>query len=145
MELGGNIIESVDGIGLLWYTKQQFADFILKADWRASNADDNSGIFIRFPALGNSNPAQDWKLAVDQGYEIQIDDTGYNPDTNRTGDMYHITGAIYTLAPASSLASKPLGQWNTYEIEAIGPNIRVKLNGVLVSTLTNPGSRPLQG
>src|SRR5205823_2674747 len=87
----------------------------------------------------------DWKPAVDQGYEVQIDDTGYNPDTNRTGDMHHITGAIYTLAPAASLASKPLGQWNTFEIEAIGPTIHVKLNGVPVSALDNPGSRPLQG
>jgi choline dehydrogenase-like flavoprotein len=143
--IGDGVVESAGGIGLLWYTKQTFSDFVLNVQWRSINPIDNSGIFIRFPALGNSNPAQDWKIAVDQGYEIQIDDTGYNPDTNRTGDMYHITGAIYTLAPASSLASKPLGQWNTYEIEAIGPNIRVRLNGVPVSTLTNPGSRQLQG
>jgi hypothetical protein len=36
IELGSNIIETVDGIGLLWYTRQQFADFVLRVDWRAS-------------------------------------------------------------------------------------------------------------
>jgi hypothetical protein len=71
-------------------------------------------VFIRFPALGNTDPANDWKPAVDQGYEIQIDDTGKNPDVtpNTFGDMLHITGAVYKLAPAAFVASRPLGQWN---------------------------------
>jgi choline dehydrogenase-like flavoprotein len=146
MELGANIIESIDGIGLLWYTQQQFADFILKVDWRASNADDNSGVFLRFPALGISDPANDWKLAVDQGYEIQIDDTGKNPDVNPNtfGNPLHQTGAVYKLAAAAKLASLPVGQWNTFEIQAKGKNITVKLNGELVSSLKN-GNRPLKG
>jgi hypothetical protein len=97
VELGANIIETVDGIGLLWYQQQQFTDFILRVDWRASFPDDNSGVFIRFPALGNADPANDWKLAVDKGYEIQIDDTGKNPDVtpNTFGDPLHITGSVY--------------------------------------------------
>jgi hypothetical protein len=80
IELGANIIETVDGIGLLWYTKQQFTNFVLRVDWRASFPDDNSGVFIRFLPLGSTDPAKDCKLAVDQGYEIQIDDIGKNPD-----------------------------------------------------------------
>jgi hypothetical protein len=146
IELGANIIESVDGIGLLWYTPEEFADFIFRVDWRASNPDDNSGVFLRFPALGSSDPANDWKPAVAQGYEIQIDDTGKNPDTNPVtfGDPLHMTGSVYTLAPATKLASKPVGQWNAYEIQAIGKQITVKLNGQLVSTLPN-GNRPLKG
>jgi choline dehydrogenase-like flavoprotein len=146
IELGANIIEAVGGIGLLWYTREQFADFILRVDWRATNLDDNSGVFLRFPALGTSNPATDWQLAVNQGYEVQIDDTGKNPDTNPVtfGDPLHQTGAIYTLAPAMSLASRPLGQWNQYEIAARGNAITVTLNGQRVSQLTN-GTRPLAG
>ncbi|WP_162145377.1 family 16 glycoside hydrolase [Rhizobium mesoamericanum] len=144
IELGANIIESVDGIGLLWYMKEQFADFILRLDWRASSPNDNSGIFIRFPALGNTDPANDWKVAVDQGYEIQIDDTGKNPDVepNTFGDPLHMTGAIYKLAPASTLASKPLGQWNSYEITAQGKTIAVILNGQPVSKLVNANRSP---
>lgn len=146
IELGANIIETVDGIGLLWFTKQQFADFVLRVDWRASFPDDNSGVFIRFPALANTDPANDWKLAVDQGYEVQIDDTGKNPDVNPNtfGDPLHMTGAVYKLAPAATLASRPLGQWNNYEITAQGNTVTVVLNGQQVSKLTN-GNRPAKG
>lgn len=143
--IGNTILESEGGIGLLWYTKAEFADFILKVDWRSSSIFDNSGVFIRFPLLGSSDPANDWKLAVDKGYEIQIDDRGYNPDTNSFGDALHETGAIYTFAAASRLASKPIGQWNVYEIQAQGNNFTVKLNGEIVSKLTGDGSRPLKG
>ena len=146
MELGNNIIETIDGIGLLWYTREQFANFILRVDWRATYPDDNSGIFLRFPALGNSDPTNDWKLAVDQGYEIQIDDTGKNPDVNPPtfGDPLHVTGSVYKLAPATKVASRPLGQWNAYEIQAKGNDITVILNGQLVTSLKN-GNRPTQG
>lgn len=146
IELGANILETVDGIGLLWYTQQQFTNFILRVDWRASFPDDNSGVFLRFPTLGNADPANDWKLAVDQGYEIQIDDTGKNPDVNPPtfGDPLHITGSVYKLAPATTVASKPLGQWNTYEITAQGNTITVVLNGQQVSQLVN-GNRPPKG
>ena len=83
--------------------------------------------------------ANDWKLAVDQGYEIQIDDTGKNPDITPStfGDPLHQTGVVYKLAPATKLAFLPVGQWNTYEIEAKGKDITVKLNGEFVSSLKN--------
>lgn len=145
MELGANIIESVDGIGLLWYSAEEFDDFLLRVDWRASDITDNSGVFIRFPALGSTDPANDWKLAVNHGYEIQIDDRGFNPDTGQFNDPTHQTGAIYAIAAASHLASNPVGQWNTFEIEARGHNITVRLNGSLVSQLTGDGSRPAKG
>ncbi|PYL08599.1 MAG: hypothetical protein DME34_04300, partial [Verrucomicrobia bacterium] len=37
-ELGNNIIEAENGIGLLWFTKEEFANFILRADFRLSSA-----------------------------------------------------------------------------------------------------------
>jgi len=57
-------------------TNEEFSDLLLTVQWRSINAFDNSGVFIRFPSLGNADPAQDWQLAVNQGYEIQIDDRG---------------------------------------------------------------------
>ncbi len=137
MELGGNIIESVDGIGLLWFTRQQFQNFILRVDWRASTLDDNSGIFIRFPDPGN-----DLTIPVTQGYEIQIDNTGKNPDTNPPtfGDALHNTGALYKLA--GSTAAPAIGQWHTYEIEANGSTITVRLDGQQVSKLQNANRSP---
>lgn len=143
--IGANTVESEGGIGLLWYTKEEFSDFLLTVQWRSINSFDNSGVFLRFPVLGNQNPAEDWKLAVDRGYEVQIDDRGFDPNTNTTGSPLHMTGAVYQLAPATQLASKPLGEWNTFEIEATGPDIKVRLNGILVSHLTNNLGRPLKG
>ena len=140
-ELGGNIIESVGGIGLLWFTKEQFDDFILRVDFRLSWPNDNSGIFIRFPAPGSGDPANDWKPATTQGYEIQIDNTGFNPDTNTFNDPLHKTGAIYTLAPSNAVMPA-VGQWHTYEIEAVGNKITVRLNGQQVSQLTNASRSP---
>jgi len=125
--------------------QQQFSDFVLTVQWRSINSFDNSGVFIRFPALGNSDPANDWRPAADQGYEIQIDDRGFDPNTNSTGSASHMTGAVYQLAPATILNSRPLGDWNDYEITAVGADIKVNLNGKIVSHLVGNAGRPLKG
>jgi choline dehydrogenase-like flavoprotein len=139
MELGANIIESVGGAGLLWFTKEEFADFILRVDWQIFSEFDNSGVYLRFPALGN-----DFKPADTQGYEVQIDERGINPQGN-PGSALHRTGAVYGLAPSTKPDFPRLvGQWNTFEIEAKGPAITVKLNGQPVSSLPN-GNRSVKG
>jgi hypothetical protein len=143
--IGSSMIESQGGIGLLWYTKETFGDFVLTVDWRAASLSDNSGVFIRFPSLGIADPANDWRLAADQGYEIQIDERGFDPVTNTQGSPLHQTGAIYQLAPATNRNSKAPGEWNRFEITAAGAEIAVKLNGMEVSRLLDDGSRPLSG
>jgi len=139
----GSILEArPNGLGLLWYTRLVFRNFVLKVDWLSFNPTtnvpggraDNSGVLIRFPALNASDPGNDWKLASDKGYEIQIDDMGFNVDTGQNFSALHQTGAVYGLAPSSAIASKPAGQWNTFEIEASDVAISVTLNGQLVST-----------
>ncbi len=35
-----------------------------------------------------------------------------------------MTGAIYDLQAPSAFASKPVGMWNVYEIEVVGPQIK---------------------
>jgi 3-keto-disaccharide hydrolase len=113
-------LQSQGGMGLLWYTKKKYKDFVLEVDWKVSRTNDNSGIFIRF-----SNPDNGPMIAVNTGYEIQIDDMAM-PD----GNPLHKTGAIYNFAvPSNAQASKPVGQWNTFEIEAAGQKYSVKLNG----------------
>jgi hypothetical protein len=44
------------------------------------------------------------------------------------GRPVHKTGAIYGLAAPAALASKPVGEWNNFEIHAIGQNYKVILN-----------------
>lgn len=118
-------LHSYDGMGLLWYQAKEFKAYSLKLDWRM-RGDDNSGVFVGFPA--SDDP---WS-AVDKGYEIQIDATDA-PD--RT------TGAIYSFQSADiearDAALRPPGEWNSYEIRVEGERIRVYLNGVKINDFTN--------
>jgi hypothetical protein len=127
----GKLFETINGYGLYWYVKEQFSNFILKVDWRIGRRDDNSGIYIRIPNPNVPNALQD---ADNLGHEIQIDDRGFDSQTNAEGDWTKITGAIYNLQAPTQVTSKLIGQWNTYIIEANGPTITVKLNGQLVNT-----------
>jgi 3-keto-disaccharide hydrolase len=127
------MLQSSGGMGLLWYTKKQFGDFVLKVDWKVLHIDDNSGVFLRFPDPGNDP----W-VAVNNGYEVQIDDVGA-PD----GAMIHKTGGIYNFAAPTKVATNPVGDWNSYEIHAVGQSYRVILNGSEVTDFT--GSRSTTG
>ncbi|MFL6356806.1 MAG: DUF1080 domain-containing protein [Nitrososphaeraceae archaeon] len=112
-------LQSEGGMGLLWYTKKKYKDFVLRIDWKVSRTNDNSGIFIRF-----SNPDNDPWIAVNTGYEIQIDDLAM-PD----GNPLHKTGAIYNFAAPSNPQSKLISEWNTFEIEATSQKYSIILNG----------------
>jgi hypothetical protein len=127
------MLQSFGGMGLLWYTKKQFGDFILKADWKVVHFDDNSGVFVRFPDPGNDP----W-VPVNNGYEVQIDDSGA-PD----GNPIYKTGGIYNFAAPKVVASNPAGEWNFYEIRAVGQDYRVILNGDEVTDFV--GSRSTKG
>jgi hypothetical protein len=147
----GSILEArPNGLGVLWYTREVFRNFVLTLDWLSFNPTtnvpggraDNSGVLIRTPALNASDPSNDWKPASDSGYEIQIDDMGFNVDTGQNFSPLHQTGAVYGLAPSSTIASKPAGQWNTFEIEATSALIKVTLNGQLVTNYPIPANNP---
>lgn len=121
-------------LGLFWCTQPAPADFSLKLEWRRFRQEDNSGIFLRFPdpsGKGYNNPAY---VAVNFGFEVQIDELGA-PD----GADMHKTGAIYNEPgqTASILPALPAGQWNEFEIRAQNQNYTVLLNGSQVTTFQN--------
>ena len=127
------------GMGLLWYFKKKFKDFILTLEWKVSNRTDNSGVFVRFP-----NPFTDPNIAIDYGYEIQIDDIG-----SPNGNPIHRTGAIYNYkgpSPKTKSLSKQLagGRWNTFEIVVKQQSYSVTLNKRKVVT-NFIGNRSLEG
>ena len=131
-------LEAVPGtdIGLLWNTMATPADFVLKLEWRTWASTDNSGVFVRFPSPKSRPYDNTAFVAVDFGFEVQIDRDG-QPD----GAAIHKTGAIYSFAPPSADAAKPLGEWNTYELTVQGQQYTVVLNGVQVNQFTfTPGS-----
>ena len=59
-------------------------------------------------------------------YEVQIfDDHGQPPDV-------HGNGAVYSRLRPSVNASKPAGEWQTFDITLIGREVTVVLNGVTI-------------
>ncbi|WP_020666603.1 ThuA domain-containing protein [Amycolatopsis nigrescens] len=128
-------IRSTGGMGLFWYGQEQGA-YSLKLDWKMAG-DDNSGIFVGFP-----DPGDDPWIAVNQGYEIQIDATDAPEKT--TGSVYSFQSADLAKRDA---ALKPPGEWNAYEIVVQGQNIKVLLNGVLINDFvsTDPNRDLAQG
>lgn len=112
-------IHSVGGMGLLWYTKEQYGDFVLRVDWKVQERKANSGVFVRFP-----EPRDDPWNPVNEGHEIQICD----PPENAT----HRTGAIYDHAGATHVPTRPVGEWNEMEIMVVGQHYTVKVNGEVV-------------
>ncbi|HJU19006.1 MAG TPA: DUF1080 domain-containing protein [Stellaceae bacterium] len=133
----GGVIESQGGSGILWYAGAEFEDFVLRVHWRFTGSEDNSGVFLRIPPLGS-----DPQPAIEQGYEVQIDDRGFDPRTGRLGSTLHLTGAVYGLAPAALRASRALGQWNEFEITARRDAISVRLNDMPVARLDSAARRP---
>ncbi|WP_455360468.1 ThuA domain-containing protein [Streptomyces sp. SYSU K21746] len=118
-------LNSTGGMGLLWYQAKEFQSYSLKLDWKMAG-DDNSGIFVGFPA--SDDP---WS-AVNKGYEIQIDASDAPEKT--TGSVYGFKAADIA---ARDAALNPPGEWNTYEIRVEGERLRVFLNGVKINDFTN--------
>jgi hypothetical protein len=117
------MLQTAGGLGLLWYDDEPFdSPLTLKVEWMIPG-DANSGVFVGFPAVGN-----DPLVAVQQGYEIQIDPTDAPAST---------TGAIYSFQAADGAlrdqALHPPGEWNTYELTVDAPRVVVRLNGVVVN------------
>nr|WP_234328222.1 ThuA domain-containing protein [Streptomyces sp. NRRL S-37] len=124
--LADGTLTSHGGLGLLWYDAREFTgDYSLKLDWKL-NGDDNSGVFVGFPA--SDDP---WS-AVDNGYEIQIDATDAADRT--TGSVYGFRSADLD---ARDAALNPPGEWNTYEIRVTGERLEVFLNGRKINDFTN--------
>jgi hypothetical protein len=95
-------------------SKKSFKDFELYAEFWAAD-DTNSGIYLRA-----MNPAN---VSTSTGaYEVQIWDKNPNPAYG--------TGSLVNVAVVNPIY-KAGGRWNTCEVYANGPEITVKLNGVV--------------
>jgi 3-keto-disaccharide hydrolase len=98
--------------GATLLTKEDFADFVLKAEFRAHPA-VNSALMLR---QGRPQPA---------GYELQIRDKLL---TDRTGGSY-LTGSIVNVQNAPEGTKIIPGRWNSFEVALKGDNILVLYNG----------------
>jgi hypothetical protein len=124
-------LTSRGGMGMLWYYYKSFDDFSLQFEWKVTDKNANSGVFVRFPNppapdtpdKNGENMKGPW-AAVREGHEIQICDTS---------DPKHRTGSVYTFAPSSEVPTKPVGEWNKMVVTVVGPNYTIEVNGKKVS------------
>ena len=106
------------------YTKQEFTNFVLKAEFRA-HPDINSGIILRQPPP----PPPGQKPTGGGGYEIQIRDR--NPGNYSAGDF--LTGSVVNVSKAPHDVKILPNQWNTMEMTADGDHLVVVYNGKKVA------------
>jgi hypothetical protein len=121
-------------LGMLWCTDPTPADFVLKVEWLRWEQNDNSGVFVRFPDPTSKNYNNQAWVAINFGFEIQIDEFGW-PDQAGV----HKTGAVYaqTNQNLTQQAALPPGQWNEFEIRVKGQDYMVMLNGSRVTSFRN--------
>ncbi|MGK6353297.1 DUF1080 domain-containing protein [Parapedobacter sp. DT-150] len=119
-EEGTLAIYPTEGSGGNFYTKEEFADFVYRFEFRLTPG-ANNGIGIRAPAEGDAAYA---------GMEIQVLDDGADMYKDLAQYQYH--GSVYGIIPAKRGYLRPVGEWNEEEIYIKGNKIRVTLNGTVI-------------
>ena len=121
----------------LIYKDKTFSDFILRADIKLRN--HNSGIQFRSQRL----PGPGWIMA---GLQADASDVG---DHSAWGNLYEERGRERRLMKVQDEGwqkAKPVlhkGDWNSYEILAQGPHLRLTFNGVV--TIDTEDAKALTG
>jgi hypothetical protein len=122
----GLIVCSGKAFGFLRYDRHQLSDFALRVEYRFAppaqpNRRGNSGLGIRtIPFDPKRSQLTRPSFAA---YEIQLlDDAGKAPNV-------HSTGSLYRYAAPTANPVKPAPEWNTIEVECVGPRIKVTVNG----------------
>ena len=110
---------------------KEYGDFNLRFDYLVSPG-GNSGIYVRVPKDGNHHRADD--QAKPAGFEVQVlDDTA--PQHAKLKD-YQYGGSVYDICGASQKVGRPIGDWNTMEINCRGQNVTTTHNGVVIVEVT---------
>ena len=103
--------KSTEEAGIL-LSKTSYTNFELYVEFWASDENANSGVYIR---------VTNQKVVNSRGaYEVQIWDNPVAPSFP--------TASVIPAAKAAA-AFKAAGQWNTFEVTAMGPRITVRMNG----------------
>jgi len=100
------------------YTKDQYADFAARLDYRLPPG-GNNGLAIRYPGSGDSAYVGMCELQIlddDAPMYAHLDPRQYN-------------GSVYGQVAVHRGYLRPTGQWNFMEVTVCGPTIRVELNG----------------
>ena len=101
-------------------TREAFADFELRLDWRIEPG-GNSGIFYRVD--------EDAEVIWYHAPEMQILDDDAHADG---GSALTSAGSLYALYPPTEDVVNPAGEWNRVRIIARGPHVEHWLNGARI-------------
>jgi hypothetical protein len=115
----GNLVCLKEGGGNL-FTKKTYSDFNFRFEFKLEPR-ANNGLGIRAPLEGN--PAYD-------GIELQILDNTAEQYAKLQPYQYH--GSVYGVVPAKRGHLKPVGEWNSQEVTAVGSRVKVFLNGTTI-------------
>jgi hypothetical protein len=116
----------IDGVGAkeMLLSEREFGDGVLRVEWRFLQGEGaspvyNGGVYVRTPFDGTS-----W-------VQLQVAHTDKPP----------VVGDLIAQVPASTervnvfqagpSPAKPIGEWNTYEVSALGKAIELTVNGQL--------------
>ncbi len=132
-QIENGVASAEGGMGLWWYAGRPFTNFVVRGEFLQEQEIADSGVFLRFPDPGNDP----W-VAVKQGHEMEIGDPDPKIATWRTG-------SIYPFQASTKANTRPVGQWNSYEIVCRDHNYSVRINGEVVTTWTDTTQRSLSG
>ena len=110
-------------------TAKDYGDFILEFDVKLPTKDLNSGVQIR------SVSKPDYKNGRVHGPQVEIESS-----PGDAGYLYSEGTGRGWLVPMEEHTKTDLfknGEWNTYRVEARGPNVKTFLNGEPVADLTD--------
>jgi len=133
----GDVIRCLSATGGWLRTEAEYSDFVLRLEYRLQSG-GNTGIGLRAPDSGNPTFT---------GIEIQLLDDHSPKYANLRADQY--TGSVYYQAAATRKARlQPANEWNSCEIQCLGDELTVKINGEVVNQLrlnTLPPTNTSQG
>lgn len=121
-----NVISTTADYGLSTgnlYTAEEHRDFIYRFEFSFLAPGVNSGVGIRTP------------MGVDAAYFGMCECQILDHDCPIYGGLneYQVHGSAYGIIPAKRVVHKPVGEWNTEEIEVRGNHIKVTLNGEVIT------------
>lgn len=122
LEEGCIVMKPSQDIGGNLYSKEQYADFVLRFEFLLTPG-ANNGLGIRHDIVDNDKGGY-------SGMELQILDNEDPQYKDLKPYQYH--GSLYGIAPAKRGYLKQPGEWNTQEVRAKGNEIQVMVNGHVI-------------
>ena len=120
-EVSDGAIVCRPGKGGTLYTHDEFADFVVRFEFRLPPK-GNNGLALRYP--GHGSPHNEGLT------ELQVLDSEHPKYAELDPRQYH--GSAYGIVPAHRGYLRPVGKWNFQQVSVQGTTIQVELNGTII-------------